>query len=51
MKKLRIAVIGAGSGPGARARGWIETVAKLTDHFDLCAICDINPGGCRRDLR
>ena len=43
MKKLRIAVIGAGSGPGARARGWIETVAKLTDHFDLCAICDINP--------
>ncbi len=43
MKRLRIAVIGAGSGPGARARGWIETVAKLTDHFDLCAICDINP--------
>ncbi len=43
MEKLRIAVIGAGSMPGARARGWIATVAKLTDHFDLCAICDANP--------
>jgi predicted dehydrogenase len=43
MQKVRIAVIGAGSMPGARARGWISTVAKLTDHFDLCAICDANP--------
>ncbi|MCY4377689.1 MAG: Gfo/Idh/MocA family oxidoreductase [Spirochaetaceae bacterium] len=40
MKRLRIAVIGLGAGPGSRARHYLATIARLTDHFELAAVCD-----------
>lgn len=41
--KLRIAVLGVGADPGSRARHFIETIARLTDHYELAAICDRSP--------
>ena len=43
MSKLRIAVIGVGAGRGSRARQYLETIIRLTDHYELAAICDRNP--------
>ena len=40
--KLRIAVIGVGAGPGSRARQYLETITRLTEHYELTAICDRN---------
>ena len=40
MKKLRLAVVGCGAYESSRARGYIATMVKLTDRYDLCAICD-----------
>ena len=40
MKKLRLAVVGCGAYESSRARGYIATMVKLTDLYDLCAICD-----------
>lgn len=40
MKRLRIAVIGLGAGPGSRARHFLATIARLTDHYELAAVCD-----------
>ncbi len=42
MKKLRIAVIGVGADPGSRARHFLATIARLTDHYELAAVCDRN---------
>ena len=42
-RRLRLAVIGVGSTPQARARSWVAAVAKLTEHYDLCAIFDPDP--------
>ena len=41
--RLRIAVLGAGTTPGARARQYLSTIARLTDHYELCAVCDRDP--------
>jgi predicted dehydrogenase len=38
--KLSIAVIGVGANPGSRARQYLATIARLTDHYELTAICD-----------
>tara|TARA_B100001123_G_scaffold340629_1_gene386097 strand:- start:10185 stop:11414 length:1230 start_codon:yes stop_codon:yes gene_type:complete len=38
--RLRIAVLGAGTTPRARARQYLSTIARLTDHYELCAVCD-----------
>ena len=38
--RLRIAVVGAGAEPGSRARQYIATVAKLSQDYELVAICD-----------
>lgn len=43
MPKLRIAVIGVGANRGSRARQYIETITRLTDHYELAGICDRNP--------
>ena len=43
MPKLRIAVIGVGASPGSRARQYIETIKRLTDYYELTAVCDRNP--------
>jgi predicted dehydrogenase len=43
MPKLRIAVIGVGADRGSRARQYLETITRLTDHYELAAICDRNP--------
>jgi predicted dehydrogenase len=43
MPKLRIAVIGVGADRGSRARQYLETITRLTDHYELTAICDRNP--------
>ena len=40
MERLRIAVIGLGAGPGSRARHFLATIARLTDHYELTAVCD-----------
>ena len=42
MPKLRIAVIGVGANHGSRARQYLETITRLTDHYELTAICDRN---------
>jgi len=42
MRKLRIAVLGVGMQPGTRARQFLHTIARLTDHYTLSAICDRN---------
>ncbi len=41
--KLRIAVLGVGADPGSRARHFLATIARLTDHYELAAICDRSP--------
>ena len=41
--RLRIAVIGVGADPGSRARQFLETIARLTDHYEIAAICDHSP--------
>ena len=43
MPKLRIAVIGVGANRGSRARQYIETITRLTEHYELAAVCDRNP--------
>ena len=43
MKRLRIAAIGLGAGPGSRARHFLATIARLTDHYELTAVCDRSP--------
>src|SRR5947208_509991 len=40
MKRLRLAVIGAGAYEHSRARGYLATIAKLHDRYTLCALCD-----------
>ncbi len=42
MDRLRIAVIGVGAQRGSRARQYLSTIARLTDHFQLVGICDRN---------
>ena len=42
MPKLRIAVIGVGADRGSRARQYLETITRLTDHYELAALCDCN---------
>lgn len=39
---LRMAVVGVGSGPSARARQYLETLAHLRDLYSLCALCDVD---------
>lgn len=41
--KLRIAVLGVGADPGSRARHFLATIARLTVHYELAAICDRSP--------
>jgi predicted dehydrogenase len=43
MRRLRIAVIGVGADPGSRARQFLATIARLTDHYEIAAICDRSP--------
>ena len=40
MQRLRIAVIGVGVDPGSRARQYLGTIARLSDHYELVGICD-----------
>ena len=35
MLKLQIAVIGVGANRGSRARQYLETITRLTDHYEL----------------
>ncbi|MDE2817206.1 MAG: Gfo/Idh/MocA family oxidoreductase [Chloroflexota bacterium] len=42
-RKLRIAVLGVGADPGSRARHFLATIARLTDHYEMTAICDRSP--------
>jgi predicted dehydrogenase len=39
---LRIAVVGAGSGPHARAREYLATIVRLRHLYTLCAVCDVH---------
>lgn len=43
MRKLRLAVLGAGISSDSRARQYLSTIARLTDHYELSAVCDNNP--------
>lgn len=40
MQRLRIAVIGVGADPGSRARQYLRTIVRLSDHYELVGICD-----------
>lgn len=43
MSKLRIAMVGAGTG---RGQSWMSTLNKLSepdDLYDFCALCEVNP--------
>ncbi len=40
MERLRIAVIGVGADPGSRSRQYLDTIVRLTDHYELIGICD-----------
>lgn len=42
MERLRIAVIGVGAAPDSRARQYLDTIVRLTDHYELVGICDRN---------
>ena len=46
MNPLRIAVIGAGAYESSRSRGYQAVIAKLTDLYTFCAICDRNADAC-----
>lgn len=48
MRKLRIGVIGVGAQAGSRARQYISTLARLTDHYELTVLCDRNPDALRQ---
>lgn len=43
VRKLRIAVLGVGADPGSRARHFLATIHRLTDHYELAAVCDRSP--------
>jgi len=47
VEKLRIACIGAGSGPAARTGGFLKVINQLHDMYDQCAIMDINEENAR----
>ncbi len=42
MERLRIAVLGVGADPDSRARQYLDTIVRLTDHYELIGICDHN---------
>ena len=44
MKKLRIAVVGVGSAPETRSGGHLDTLLKLSDRYDFCAMVDLDEG-------
>lgn len=48
MKRLRIAMIGAGSG---RGQSWMSTLTKLSEagFYDFCALCEIAPEKAREN--
>jgi predicted dehydrogenase len=43
VKRLRIALVGA----GRRSRAHLPVIAKLTDHFELVAVCDVREENAR----
>jgi predicted dehydrogenase len=48
MRRLRIGVVGVGAQAGSRARQYISTLARLTDHYELTALCDRNEEALRQ---
>ncbi len=40
MTKLRIAVVGVGTRETSRARGYLSTIKRLHDRWEICALCD-----------
>ena len=40
MSILRLAVVGVGAYESSRAREYLATITKLTELYELCAICD-----------
>jgi predicted dehydrogenase len=40
---LRIAVVGVGAQPRSRARQYLSTINRLSDHYELAAVCDRSP--------
>jgi predicted dehydrogenase len=48
MRRLRIAVIGVGAQAGSRARQYISTLSRLTDHYELAALCDRDADALRQ---
>lgn len=42
MRTLRLAVVGTGSEPGARARQYLNTITNLRAYFEFAAVCDID---------
>jgi predicted dehydrogenase len=46
--KLRLAVVGAGSG---RGQSWLATIKKLTGHYELCALCEVDERRAQENAR
>jgi len=46
--KLRLAVVGAGSG---RGQSWLATIRKLTEHYELCALCEVDEQRARENAQ
>ena len=42
MRRLRIAVVGVGNAQEARSGGHLDVIARLSDKYDLCALCDVD---------
>ena len=42
MDRLRIAVVGVGSATGARSSSHLDVIARLSDKYELCALCDVD---------
>jgi len=40
MKVLRIAIIGVGAFVDSRARSYMRAIRKLSDRYEICALCD-----------
>ena len=47
MRRLRIAVVGVGSVPEARSGGHLDVIAAMRDHYDFCALCDVDASRVR----
>ena len=47
MRKLRIAAVGVGPYRGCRSEGHMEVIRRLSEMYELCALCDLDESRLR----